>query len=562
LRDPWLLAILALAAVLRIYGLDHGLPFVYNPDEANIMARALSISQNLDPNYYLYPSFFFYLIFAAMGGLYVVGRLFGRYENVSAFTVQFFEDPTDFYLVGRLIGVVAALATIVVTYHLATKHFGRTVGRISALFITVAYFHVRDAHYLKHDVPAGLLFVLALWASDWALVNGGSKRFAVAGVVLGAAFATHYYMIFLAPAFVLCHWFYRRLQPATTLFVAGMGSAVTFFMLSPFVVLKLPLAMEHMHENRRVVVDRSLEVGGSFFPSLGKYFRFLAEQGLGYMMVGLIVIGMVLMIRKSGRHTVLWWSFPLLFLGFISYTFFAGRYLNPVLSTLAVTAAVAVNGVADRFGKRAAMCITALACLQPLMYSINVDRLFASEDTRTLARRKILKEAPNGETFSLQSYSVPLPQSPESFRESLTMNNALHELDRGRKFSNLLAVAETERKSFRLYFFGKGDEKNRIYLSYEELASGLEALRTRGIRRVVLSYSPGPPQPEVASLFEYVRREGHLIHRVTPFVGKGENLAPYLDNEDWPVSSSLRYKGPVVEVWLLEQEVGPPETIR
>ena len=552
MRDPWLLAILALAAALRLYGLDHGLPFVYNPDEANIMARALSIAQNPDPNYYLYPSFFFYFLFAAMGGLYVVGRLFGRYESLSGFTARFFEDPTDFYLAGRLVGVVAALATVVVTYHLATKHFGRTVGRVSALFMAVAYFHVRDAHYLKHDVPAGLLFVLTLWAVDWALERGGRRRFAVAGVALGVAFATQYYMIFLAPAFVLSHWAYGRLRPVTALFVTGASSAVTFFVLSPFVVLKLPTALEHMRENRRVVVDRSLDTGSSFFPSLGDYVRFLAEQGLGYAMLALVAIGIVLMTRKSSRHTVLWWSFPLLFLGFISYTFFAGRYLNPVLPTLAVSAAVAVSGFSDRLGKWAAMGLAAFACLQPLTHGLRVDRLFASGDTRTLARQWVLKEASDGETLALQSYSVPLPQSPESFRQGLTTNDALDELDRRGKFSHLLAVAEKETKSFRLYFFGKGDEKNRIYVSYEALASGLEPLRAMGVRQVVLRHPPGPPPPAVARLFEQVQREGHLLHRVTPFVGDGEEPAPYLDNEDWPVSSRHRYKGPVVEVWSLE----------
>ena len=64
MRDPFLLAVLVVAAVLRLYGIDHGLPFVYNPDEANIMARSLAVARGVDPGYYLYPSFFFYFLFS------------------------------------------------------------------------------------------------------------------------------------------------------------------------------------------------------------------------------------------------------------------------------------------------------------------------------------------------------------------------------------------------------------------------------------------------------------------------------------------------------------------
>ena len=127
LRDRgWLVAILVLAAALRLYGIGQDLPFVYNPDEANIMARALSVARNLDPQYYLYPSFYFYFLFALMGGLFVSGRALGRYPSLAAFQARFFEDPTDFYLAGRLAVVALALLTIVLTERLASRLFGRS----------------------------------------------------------------------------------------------------------------------------------------------------------------------------------------------------------------------------------------------------------------------------------------------------------------------------------------------------------------------------------------------------------------------------------------------------
>jgi hypothetical protein len=546
----WLFAILLLAAALRLHGIGHGLPFVYNPDEANIMARALSVARSLDPEYYLYPSFLFYFLFAVMGGLFVVGKMLGRYDDLSAFEARFFEDPTDFYIAGRLVIVLLALATIVLLERLVSKHFGKVAGRAAAFFTAVAYFHVRDSHYLKHDVPAAFLVAAVLWTADRAISRKSLSDYLLAGVVLGIAFATHYYLIFLAPAFALCHLAYRGREDFSRVLAAGAASAATFLLLSPFVFLRLPTTLEHMRANRQVVVDRSLSAGSGLFPSLGLYLEFALEQGLGYILSALVLVGLFLLARRDRRSLALWAAFPMMFLAFLSYTFFAGRYLNPILPCLAAAAGAAVSAIGDRFGGSAAVLVTLGAAVQPLYRAVHVDRLFASEDTRTLARDWALQNLPPGSTLALQSYSVPLPQSKEGFRESLGANDAVSELDRKGKYAHLLHVAEGEDKSFRLIFLGKGDELNRIYVGYNALLSGLEPLRALGVTTVVLRHPPIPPPPELRALFDRVKAEGKLLATISPF--RGAPATPYLDNEDWPPGPALVHKGPLIEIWSLE----------
>ncbi|HJS73387.1 MAG TPA: glycosyltransferase family 39 protein, partial [Vicinamibacteria bacterium] len=426
----WLPGILLLAAALRLYGIGHSLPFVYNPDEANILARALAVARSLDPEYYLYPSFFFYFLFAVMGGLFVAGRLLGRYESLAAFEARFFEDPTDFYLAGRIAVVLVALATIVLLERLASKHFGKTAGRAAAFFTAVAYVHARDSHYLKHDVPAGFLVVLFLWATDRAVSRKDLFSYQVAGAVLGVGFATHYYLIFLAPAFVIAHLAFRGREALSRVAAAAAVSALTFVLLSPFVILRFPTALEHMRANRQVVLDRSLSQGPGLLPSLGLYTDFLLRQGMGYVLAGLVLAGLFVLARRDVRSLALWAAFPLMFLAFLSYTFFAGRYLNPILPCFATAAGVAVSAIGARFGPTAAVAVTVAAGVQPLYYTIQVDRLFASKDTRTLAREWAVEKLPSGTTVALQSYSAPLPQSKENFLASLEANGALSELDR------------------------------------------------------------------------------------------------------------------------------------
>ena len=555
MRDPWLAAILVLAAVLRIYGLGHGLPNVYNPDEVNIMARALSIARDFNPHYFLYPNFFFFVLFGVMGGLFVLGRMVGRYANVAAFEGRFFEDPTDFYLAGRLFGVLCALATIVLTYRLAAKHFGRTAARAAALFMAVAYFHVRDSHYLKHDVPTGLLLVLALTAFDRIREDPRIRSYLVSGLAMGLAFATHYYTIFLAPAFAAYHLVVSGFRGFAKVLLTGAIAGVTFFALSPFVVIDLPIAIDHMIANRQVVVDRSVSDGILFLPSLPAYLQFMVEQGFGYLLFALIVVGWVLMARRDRHLLTLWGVFPLLFFFFIGYTFFAGRYLNPILPSLAVAAGLTIAWLSEQLGPRVAWAAVLLACLQPLYNDIQVDRLFASKDTRTLAKEWIADELPDGTPLALQSYSVPIPQSVESVRESMADNDALDEFERKGKYSHLLAIAETNRPTYELFFLGRGDEKNRMYFDYQEVvARDLEPLVARGVGTIVLRYPPGPMPPPLKAFFESVARNGTRLARITPFGEERENpLHPYMDNEDWPASAGLSHKGPLVEIWSLEK---------
>ena len=552
--DWTLAAILVLAAGLRIYGLGHGLPHVYNPDEVNIMARALSIARDLNPHYFLYPNFLFFLLFGVMGGLFVVGRLLGRYANVAAFESRFFEDPTDFYLAGRLFGVLCALATIVLTYRLAAKHFGQTAARASALFIAVAYFHVRDSHYLKHDVPTGMLLVIALTAFDRIREDPRVRSYVVSGLAMGLAFATHYYTIFLAPAFVVYHLVLSGSRGFARVLLTGAVAAATFVALSPFVVIDLPTAIDHMIANRQVVLDRSVSEGTFFLPSLPAYFQFMAQQGFGYLLCGLIVVGWVLMARRDRRLWTLWGTFPLLFFLFIGYTFFAGRYLNPILPSLAVAAGLAVSSLSERFGPRVAWVTALLAGLQPLYYDIQVDRLFAAKDTRTLARDWIVEEVSAGTPLALQSYSVPIPQSADSIRRSLAENDALDELDRQGKYSHLISVAEASLPTYELFFLGRGDEKNRTYFDYREVvARDLEPLASRGVEAIVLRYPPGTIPPPVKAFIESVTSNGTQLSRISPFREKKGSRHPYLDNEDWPPGAGLSYKGPLIEIWSLEK---------
>src|SRR5690348_3355375 len=156
-----LAAALCLGAALRFWALSYGLPAIFNPDEIPILSRALALAKgDLNPHNFLYPTLYFYELFAWESMYFVVGRAIGLYRSVADFQNAFFVDPSRLVLVGRALTAVFGIATIAAVYDAGRRLYDRRVGIGAALFLAVAPFAVRDAHYVKLDVPTAFFVTL------------------------------------------------------------------------------------------------------------------------------------------------------------------------------------------------------------------------------------------------------------------------------------------------------------------------------------------------------------------------------------------------------------------
>ena len=83
-----LAVIVAGAFLLRIWGIEFGLPYLYHPDEPNnvLVAQTILKSGDLRPTAYNYGSLFYYLNAAAYLPYYGVGKLLGWFEKEGADT--------------------------------------------------------------------------------------------------------------------------------------------------------------------------------------------------------------------------------------------------------------------------------------------------------------------------------------------------------------------------------------------------------------------------------------------------------------------------------------------
>lgn len=587
-----LLALIVLLAVwLRVRGLAYGLPAVYNPDEVAIMSRALAFAKgDLNPHNFLYPTFYFYLLFGWIGVYFIGALMAGAVESLRAFQDSFFIDPTPIYLAGRTLTMLCGVATVAAVYLLGRRLWTDSIGIVAAFLLAVSPIHVMDSHYVKHDVPVTLAIVvahLAILALAGAPQPVRLRRAVAAGVACGVALATHYYAVFvlvpLALALAIGSRTPERIATARAAIAAGAGVVAAFFVLSPFVVLEAGTTWRDVVANRQIVMDRATGEGG-WFSSLGRHFELLGMEAFGMPVAVLAVVGIGLAVRarlkpgttNQSRLTlgtasmVMLLAFPLPFLLFIGNTVPATRYLNPILPFMAILAAVTISSLpAFLRGVKPAQhglilaAVTLLVAAPALARSVKIGSFFQEADTRTLARRFVERDIQSGATILLQPYSVPLRQSREGLVEAL----GAHYGDVRRastKFALQLQLSPYPSPAYRLLYLGEnGLDMDKLYVGYAAVSApdGLETLRRLGVQYVVIKrYNvPDPATQPLIGLLEARPREAHRLATFSPYrrdlaPGAAARVEPFLHNTDAQVHEALERPGPMMEIWELSRK--------
>ena len=564
------LGFIAVAALgLRVLGLQYGLPAVYNPDEVAIMARALSFAKgSLNPHNFLYPTFYFYVLFGWIGGYLAFMYLSGRASSIDALQRLYFTDPTGLYTAGRALGAVSGTLTVLLVYRLATRLTNRRAGLAAAAFMAVAPLSVRDSHYVKHDVFATLLVVAAYAAivRVWpAPTSGGPRRreLLLASAACGAAFSTHYYCVFLALPLawaVLQAWRPQGwAHVLRMLLLSGAFYTVVFLALSPFLLLEPVTAWRDIAANRAIVVDRAV-AAGAFAPAL-RYAAILWNDSIGASVVLLGCAGALWMLAVAPARALLLLAFPVPFFAFISNTVPASRYLNPVLPFVAVFAAWTLTVLAERLRAREWMFWCAVvACLIPAARaSIRADFFLRQTDTRTLAREYIEGSISPGSTILIQPYSTPLTMSRDGLLNALTHHLGSAD-DASTRFQLQLSLNPYPSPAYNLIYLGRGGlDVDKVYVDPSDLGSGqgLAALRRLGVAFVVFKRYNRLDR-EIVPFVESLSRGGRRIAVFSPYrpwVTEPDRarIDPFLHNTDARIDDALERPGPPLEIWQLDE---------
>jgi dolichyl-phosphate-mannose-protein mannosyltransferase len=562
--------IFVLALGIRVYGLRYGLPAVYNPDEVAIMSRALAFAKwDFNPHNFLYPSFYFYALFAWEGLTALAAVATRAVGSFGAFQREFFLDPTRVFVAGRLLTALLGTATVVATGLLGVRIASRRAGVLAALLLAVAPLHVLNSHYVKHDVPVTLLIVLAYLAYErlWSLPpEGGSYRstkgegsLIAAAAITGVAFSTHYYAIFLAIplAWSAARGASRARDAVRRIAIAALVSAAVFFLLSPFILVEPATALRDIRANRQIVVDRAVDNLG-YVATAASYGRLLLFDTVGLPAALLAIAGLFVSARRDPQRTLWLLAFPVPFLLFIAGTVPASRYLVPIVPFATLFAAIALIELWRPRLLHVGLLLFLVAFGTAGLESYRTVRFMRQTDTRTLALDYIRAHIPSETTILTQPYSVPIEPTAEVLREAVRRSGR----EMPTKTSLQIARVPYPSPAYRIIYLGRGLDADKLYLPYDQLdgRDPLAALRAEHVAFVVLKrYNRSDPTtlPFLAAL----AREGRRIAVFSPYRETAGAVVPAMDegrpepflhNTDARIVPALERPGPTVEIWQIQ----------
>lgn len=391
----WILTIVTVAALLRLFPIWFGLPHLYaRPDEEVAIAKASGVLRgDFNPHFFHWPSLTFY-IFAAMFALARGVRSLAGFDPALTGAQQL--------LIARACVACAGGATVYVLYRIGRRIDGPATGLIAAFFLAFAVLHVRDSHFAMTDVLMTLFVTVSLALILRALDTDRSpvRWFALAGVAGGLAASTKYNgaaILAAMGAAQLVLWsrdWRSAVRPRTwapsLVFVLSLVSA--FVVTTPYAVLdfasfKTDLIFDFTHLSE----GHSIELG------LGWIYHATHSlpYGAGMGVFAAAVPGAVLLAAGHPRH------------GFVVLTFFAAfylaighgytvffRYVMPLVPLVCLFAALAMRAggewLVPRLGLAPGATLAALALLvgaPSILNAVWFDLVLARTDTRVIARQ-------------------------------------------------------------------------------------------------------------------------------------------------------------------------------
>lgn len=415
-----LLAILALALLLRIIGLSWGLPGgvrpeALHPDEAYALDCLDEIrlsAGDLNPNgAHIEGAFNYYLWWLVTKPAVHAARAVRPLDRRESRAVAL--------VAGRLLTAAFDLCSIALLFVLGREISGNPApGLVAALLLAVAPGEVILGHYMRAHILANTWTVLAL-LMGWRILSGALSRrgYALFGAILGLAAATRYPMGLLAILLYLPAFLSRRGRvpaSAANVALATLCAAIAFFCGDPYLWLDWSDAATHLE--RTGTHARWSEFGGWKLLDFGRPWVYLSDlipHAFTPPLAALVYAALLHRLLLLGRDPAWRWSLTvLLFSGLYVFLMSKGysepefvRAALPLVPVGCLLVALSWDALLRRFdgrGRRLLWIIGGLfVTFEPLRYSLGYDLMMTREDTRLQAGAWVEAHIPSWEKIGL-----------------------------------------------------------------------------------------------------------------------------------------------------------------
>ncbi len=426
--NPFLIGLVWLSFALHLWGIRGNLPFAAEIDESVFVSRAIRMaaSGDLNPRWFGHPGS---TLIYPLAGLYHLGRSLVSpgilLQPDPTLQTAFKVSPSEFYLFGRYLTIGYAVAGLPLVYHLGRRTFGRPAGLIGAGLATLPVIAVAHSQMVRTDSAATFFGLLSLWFCLKVYDRPTLIRFALAGLSIGLAIASRYFMVALVPILLAAAGLawrqkrteadWRRVWPGLGL--GGLSVGLAFALSTPYFFLDFQAALHWIVAEAN---DVHIDADGLSPPeNLVWYLIHAIPASLTWPIAGFAGLG----VAWAGYHRLVR---PLLLLGFV-VVFLVGlslsdlhwqRWLIPVLPLLALFAGhgLVITGsiLALHLSWPAAVrryvggVLLLLVLVWPV-YQVGLHNLRQSApSTRVLARAWILANLPAGSKIAQEWYSATL----------------------------------------------------------------------------------------------------------------------------------------------------------
>lgn len=416
-----LLAVLTLAAWMRLVGVAWGLPYLYDLDEPYFVVPAFKVlaSRDLNPHWFGHPGtttiYSNTIAFGLEGARALVA---GDIERASNLGQVFWSEPSRFYLIARLVAVLFGVGTVALTYRLARRFLDVPAALAAALLLAVAPLHVEYSQIARTD--AQHVFLITLFTL-FCVRLAQEKRltdYVWAGATLGLAIACKYTSVVTTIGLIAAFVVDRRQavglttpwwQPVTLATAACVAGALIG---SPYILLDFGQVLQDLRTEGRASHLSATSMG--FLPALALYVRTLTVDNFGPAALACALAGLAVW-GRAGKATA-----PLLAL-LAGYLLFIStlklqwaRWAIPVLpllcvllaSSLELAGAVLARSAPMRLGLRAASALLITGCaVVALQQSLSSNAERRGEDNRTHANHWIESHIAPGSRLAIERYT-------------------------------------------------------------------------------------------------------------------------------------------------------------
>lgn len=442
-----LVGIIAGGLILRVYGIGYGLPFLYHPDEPQLVNHAVGFFRgDFNPHFFNYPAAYMYLLYGVYKLLLPIGPHFGWFTQAQASNPAAWlqRDPTFFYLAARMTTAFLGTLTILMIFLIARRLYGVAVAILAAILMAVNPLHTQNSHYATVDVPMTAFLAISLYFIIRIAQGGRWWDYLLAGLFAGIATATKYPAALLFVPIILAHitraWtlthkpndekrdfgtrniWIALLYPGLVL--AGVTMILAFLAAAPYTILDFPAFWhDYTFEQRHMITGHLGREGGG--PGWLWYAHETLRWGMEAPAFAAAIAGMLIVLFK--KHRLIDWTFlayPLVYYAIVgSWLTRFDRYMMPMMVFLTITAAVtfvaaghAAAWLVRRSGRiqqaRLASALVVILLAVPAIYwaadaSAKLSFLMGQPDTRTLAREWIVANL-KPDRITTEGYGLPL----------------------------------------------------------------------------------------------------------------------------------------------------------